>query len=197
MSPEETAGAGDTSPSTPTTPAAPRRGWWRRNAVALVAIAVLLPLGAFALDAIKFGYVRNEPVPLGEGAAYERGDWTIGPAVIRPLEVDAAGTPSGTRAVVVSIRVDPGHDPITCNVNVVDPADGRTWRPANFADWTEEDGQWGFCSADPVSPYQLVRPFLLPADLDGPLRVVVGVGGAGQPVDLEFAVDAAPVDAGG
>lgn len=164
-------------------------GWWKRNAPALVAIAVILPVGAYAVDTIEFGYVRNTPVRIAEGESYRVGDWIVGPVTIESLDADAVDAPPGTDPVVVTIRIDPGHDDFICqSPTIVDASSGRTWRSRTDLAWAPADDQLTYCASDTVVPYDIAHAILLSGGLGEHLDVVVPVSGDDQILDLRFVV---------
>lgn len=157
-------------------------GWWRRNAVALGALVVLIPVGAWAFDTIEFGAVRNaqRSVPLGTETAI--GDWTFAPPEITSVSPGDVGAPSGTDPVVVRIAVTPGDDEVACSAPLlIDPETGREWWPARDLGWSSADDERNSCPP-PVdddglsaSAFDLTALVLLPAD--APDRLIVGFGG--------------------
>lgn len=165
------------------------RRWWRRNAIALVALAVVIVAGVFAVDRIEFGYVRNTPVAVEEGGTYSLAGWTLGPVTVESLDPDAVGAPAGTDPVAVTMHVEPAAGEFDCRApKIVEPATDRTWRTENLPDWERDEDQLSFCSSEVFAPYDVVNTVLLLDGLPGHLTVTVPVTGDGQILDLEFAV---------
>lgn len=164
--------------------------WWRRNAVPLAALAVLVPASLFAFDAVEFGAVRNADRVIPAAGQTQVSGWTIGPVTVDSLDPAAVRAPGGSDPVVVTIRVDPGGDAIACTApTVTEEATGREWRTVYTLEWTATADQQTFCNSDVAGAYDLVYTVLLRDDAVGPLVVelptVVGRDG----LDLRFAVD--------
>lgn len=172
-------------------------GWWRRNALALGALAILIPTGVWAFDTIEFGSVRNaqHSVPVGADALV--GDWTFAVPEITPVDPEEVGAPSASDPVVVRVRVTPGSDEVMCVVPVlIDPQTGREWWPNYSLDWTRADDELTYCPSpiddDGVSavPFDLTALVLLPAD--APDRLLVEFQGYltsdAVPTDVRFDV---------
>ena len=52
------------------------RGWWRRNALALGAVVILVPAGVWTLDTLEFGAARNAQRDIAPGLDAAVQDWT-------------------------------------------------------------------------------------------------------------------------
>lgn len=154
-------------------------GWWRRNALALAALVVLIPVGVWAFDTIEFGSVRNaqRDVPADSGTLV--GDWKFEVPEITSIDPEEIGAPSGSDPVVVRVRVAPGQDAIQCSVPVlIDPETGREWWPNYSLDWTRDDDELGFCPSatddgGSAVPFDLSGLVLLPGD--APDRLLVAI----------------------
>lgn len=171
------------------------RGWWRRNAVALIVLALLVPAGLFALDAIEFGAVRNAERDIAAGSSTSIADWDFGSATVESLDPAAVGAPRGTEPVVVTVRVDRGHRFLRCTPPaIVEPATGRSWTSITTLDWSPPPGSQTSCTSRTGIPYDLVALVLLPAgegqsvgdDLIVELSTASNLAGG---LDLRFAVD--------
>lgn len=171
------------------------RAWWRRNAVALAVLVVLVPAGLFALDAIEFGAVRNAEREIAAGASTSVADWDFGPVRIDPVDAVEVGAPSGTEPVLVTIRVDRGHRFLGCTAPaIVEPATGRSWMSVTTLDWVPPVGAQTTCTSRTGIPYDLVALMLLPDsegrsvgdDLVVELSTASNAAGG---LDLRFAVD--------
>lgn len=159
-----------------------RQGWWRRNAVALIALAVLLPATVIATGYNEWnGYFSGRPVlPITVAAGEEEvvSGETWGPAQIELVEDDdprATGVPSGARLVVATIEVPVGAE---CFAPMLREVDGleREWNQARRVElnWHTSDGASGYCSAENVTS-RLETPFVVPADATGPFELDVSI----------------------
>lgn len=153
-------------------------GWWRRNALALGALVILVPAGVWAFDTIEFGSVRNAQHSVPVGAELLVGDWTFATPEIIPVDPEEVGAPFGSRPVLVQIAVTPGEDAVVCATPaLIDPTTGREWGPRFDLDRRSEDGERDLCPR-PVDdegvsavPFDLTALVLLPADAPGRLLV--------------------------
>lgn len=167
-------------------------GWWRRNALALGALVVLVPAGLWAFDAIEFGSVRNAQRAVSPGEDTRIGDWTFAVPELASVDPDDVGAPAGSDPVVVRVTVTPGDAEVSCGVPaLIDPDTGREWLPSYDLDWSRDDGELSFCPS-PVDddgasavPFDLTALVLLPAD--APDRLLVEVTG-------NLAADVVPTD---
>jgi hypothetical protein len=158
------------------------RGWWRRNAVALIAVAVLLP----ATTAIVVGYEwwgyhqsRPEiPVTVDAGATADFAGATWGPATAEPLTPGPSDeVPAGAKLVVVQVPVDPDGDvPVCASPSLRElGGEGRQWNEATAdVDWDYELPT--LCDSEATGPFTVSVPFLLPQDATGPFGVEFAVG---------------------
>jgi len=171
--------------------------WWRRNALALGALVVLVPASLFAYDALGFGAVRNAELTVSGDEPHAMGGMpaaaALGPVTISPLERDEVGAPRGSDPVLVTIRVDPGEGLSSCRgVTVTEPSTGRQWRTVfTGLTWVQEQGQEMSCVSDAVIPYDVVAPVLLSDDVVGPLVVTITTFDqpTGAVLDLRFTVE--------
>lgn len=171
------------------------RRWWRRNAVALAVLALLVPVGLYALDTIEFGAVRNAERDVAAGATTAVADWGFGPVTIESVDPAEVGAPSGTEPVIVTIRVDRGHRFLGCTPpSIVEPSTGRSWMSVTSLDWEPPVGTQTTCTSRTGIPYDLVALVLLPdgegtsvgRDVLVELPTASNVAGG---LDLRFAVD--------
>lgn len=167
------------------------RAWWRRNAVALAVLLVVVPAGLVALDTLEFGTVRNAERSVAAGASTSIADWDFGPVTIEPVDAAEVGAPSGTEPVVVTIRVDRGHRFLGCQApRIVEPATGRSWMSVTALDWAPPVGAQTTCTSRTGIPYDLVALVLLPNGVGDDLVVELSTGStAAGGLDLRFAVD--------
>lgn len=157
------------------------RRWWRRNAVALGAVAVLLPLTAVVIGGSEWWLVNQSrpvlphTVPVGASADWAGMAW--GPATATELPADAGSElPAGARVIVVEVPVDPGGDPVACGTPMLRELSGaqRQWSDATAeVDW-DYDRPTG-CVSDADGPYTVAAPFLVPDDAVGPFGVELTV----------------------
>jgi hypothetical protein len=152
------------------------RGWWRRNAVALAAIAVLAPVtaGVIAVNewsAYDLGHA-TKPISVepGDSARYDGAQ--IGPA--SAVFTDAPGTPPGTRVVSATVLVAPGEEPISCVSPLLREAggSGRQWSEASFDLEREYDpARKTSCDSELPIRYSLTLEYLVPEDATGPFVI--------------------------
>lgn len=157
-------------------------GWWRRNAVALGALAILTPVtfGAVAWDGWQDYYLfRNTlPVNVAEGNSIDLIDTTWGP--IRASELaDITGfeVPPGSKVIAAAIPVGPHEESPSCYApSLVQQSTGIRWSAARtylgLASSSEEPER---CVVDETdsSPYEMIVPFVVPGDVEGPFWVEV------------------------
>ncbi|MDR6866804.1 hypothetical protein J2Y69_001403 [Microbacterium resistens] len=181
----------------------PRRGWWRRNAIALGAVAVLAPMTIAAVG----GYEWYENVFSGPASvpvdADPSGDGTIdiGGAIWGPAKgvvvTDTQGLdlPEGTVLIGVTIPVEPQHpraegEPAYCMApRLVEQRSGREWlqvRAELGLPYLAEEPY--DCTLQEGDPFQLVIPYVVPADAEGPFWVEVPVPSA-DPSFARFSID--------
>lgn len=159
------------------------RGWWRTNAAALVAIAVLVPVtvGAIAVNEWSSYDLGHATKPIhvepGESARYDGA--RIGPASAE--FTDAPGAPGGTRVVSATVLVTPGDEPISCVSPVLREAGGagRQWSEASFALEREYDPALKTsCDSDLPIRYSLTLEYLVPEDATGPFVIELSAADA-------------------
>lgn len=164
-----------------------KRGWWRRNAVALIALAVLMPatFGGAAWWEWKYAYPDSgkplyavEPGPSGtvdlEGA-------TWGPVQAKKV-TDTTGLdmPDDAQLILVGVDVKPtGEEAPSCWApTLVEQRTGRTWQTARLelgllSDSDEPDSCVPTLEGETAQPYRLILPFVLADDAEGPYSVIV------------------------
>lgn len=160
-------------------------GWWRRNAIPLVAVAVLLPLTAGVVAVNEWSEydlghaTKPVTVPAGDSADYAGA--VIGPARAEFASDDAA--PEGTRVVTATVLVTPGDEPIACLSPVLRELDGahRQWNEASFElDRDFSDDRRTSCDSEMAIRYSLSLDYLVPDDATGPFTIDLE-SGAGLP----------------
>lgn len=163
------------------------RGWWRRNAVALIALAVLVPatFGGAAWWEWKYAYPDSgKPlyaVEPGKSGRVDLEGATWGPAKAKVI-TDTAGldVPDSGQLVLVGIDVTPNRAKApTCSPpTLVEQSTGRTWQAARIEigltpNSDEPDSCVPTLEGETAEPYQLILPFVVPDDASGPYWVVV------------------------
>ena len=157
--------------------------WLRRNALALSAVAVLLPVTAAVVVGNEWWSANSGrdvfPVTVAEGESARFGGISWGPARASDAEPgENAELPPRTKVIAVDIPVDRHGKATTCTVTGLRETSGaqREWQvDTKTTDWnyrlqtfcksesTVESGQSG--------PFTLSLPFVVPDDIDGPLAV--------------------------
>lgn len=185
-----------TIPPPPLPPAAPEpapvptrpMSWWRRNRLALLALLVLLPATVAAVgwqewyQYFGFGARPVTAVPVAEDDTAVLADATWGP--VRGGEIDDVSgldVPEGTRLIAVAVPVDAHAEGVACETpKLVEQSTGREWRPVRLeiglSSSTEEPET---CLSEQAGSYELIVPFVLPADAEGPFWVDVRPYSAG------------------
>lgn len=184
------------APSTPDTPAkAP--SWWRRNRAALIALAVLAPATALAIswqgwnEFYGYGARPVTPILVAADGEAELVGATWGP--VRSAEIaDLSGfdVPDGAKVIAVAIPVDSGAEGVTCESPVlVQKESGREWESARWEIGLLSDSdEPEYCTKNETGVYELIVPFVLPEDVDGPFWVDLWPQRAGGSF-LRFPVD--------
>lgn len=163
------------------TPAPRSRGWWRRNALALGAVAVLLPVGVLVPAGVEWWrWSQSDAVFPTTAAAGERIDWagaSWGPVTVEDeTGAFAADAPPGTRVLVVEIPVDPVDETPGCTTPVLRELGGagREWGAAlNEVDWRYE--QPSSCETGSRAPFTVSVPYLVPDDAIAPFGIELTV----------------------
>ena len=168
-------------PETATTPGKPP-SWWRRNTLALVALALLLPATAFAVgwqewyQYFGFGVRAVTPVVVPEDETTDLVGAVWGPVRGGDIEdVSGLDMPEHARLIAVAIPVDPGAEGMACETpTLVEQSTGREWSPVRAEiglDWSADEPET--CLSDQAGPYELIVPFVVPDDVEGPFWVDV------------------------
>ena len=151
-------------------------GWWRRNAISLAAVALLLPLtvGVIAVNewsAYDLGNTTQPiSVPAGESAAYAGA--TVGPA--RAAFADDPAAPSGTHVVRATVLLAPGREPISCVSPLLRESGGagRQWSEASLELERDYDPMLkSSCDSELPIRYSLTLDYLVPDDATGPFLI--------------------------
>ncbi|HWK78535.1 MULTISPECIES: hypothetical protein [unclassified Microbacterium] len=179
------------SPARSETPAAAAKApsWWRRNAVALIGVAVLVPMTAAAIgwqewyQYFGFGARAVTAIAVAEDDTVDFVGATWGP--IRGGEIDdltGLDVPDGTRLLAAAIPVQASTEGIGCETpKLVEQSTGRIWTPTRLEIGLLSDpDEPETCLSAEAGDYELIVPFVVPDDAEGP-----------------FWVDVRPYDAGG
>lgn len=170
-------------------------GWLRRNAVALTAVVVLVPvtLGVtFSNDWVAYYSTRpSQPVEVDAGSAadFAGTGWRVeGTERIAggSAEALAADLPGGSDLVVVTVAVTPreldeeGASPF-CEVRLEEQSGGetaRSWGDATFdpIDFEGADDAESGCTTDLTAPYRFEALFVIPSSVDSALALHLEVG---------------------
>jgi len=164
-------------------------GWWRRNRLALIALVILVPATAAAIgwqewyQYFGFGARPVSAVEVDEDESIEFAGATWGP--IRGGEIaDVTGldVPRDSRLIAVAVPVQASTEGIGCATpTLVEQSTGRGWDPVRDRIGLEYDSdEPTTCNSSEAGDYELILPFVVPDDADGP-----------------FWVDIMPYDAGG
>ncbi|SFS13551.1 hypothetical protein SAMN04487846_2718 [Microbacterium sp. cf046] len=154
------------------------RGWWRRNAVALVAIAVLLPatVGVIAVNEWSewdLGH-PTKPILVQPGDAVTYGGARLGPA--KAEFTDDSAAPAGTRVVSATVLVTPGAEPISCLSPLLRETTGafRQWDEASYElDRDFDSTRMTSCDSELPIRYSLTLVYIVPDDAAGPFAIEV------------------------
>lgn len=164
-------------------------GWWRRNRLALIALAVLILIAAATLIGVAWAryYLYQPTIPLdaGEDETVELADTTWGPVrAVDVTDIEELVAPSDARIIAVAVPVDPhGESPSCFSPTLVEQQTGRRWDemtddlgiPYSADEPThcvkpldDENGDPG-----PIVPYEIVVGYIVPEDAEGPFWVEV------------------------
>ncbi|MDF2444089.1 MAG: hypothetical protein JWR01_2292 [Subtercola sp.] len=165
-------------------------GWLRRNAIALIAVVVLVPvtLGVtFSNEWLDYYSNRpSQPVTVDPGAAadFAGTGWRVDSTrriTSTSTEGADARLPGGTDLIVVTVDVTPrvldenGLSPY-CELRLEEAEGGelaRSWGDAAFDPISydgADDAQSG-CTTDLTTPYRFEALFVIPSSVDGALTL--------------------------
>lgn len=179
------------APPAPPVPAgepAKPASWWRSNRLALVALAVLAPATVLGLGWHEwyqyYGYGARPfiPVTVAEDESAELAGATWGP--VRGGELDditGLDVPAGATVIAVGVPVDPEAEGVGCMSPVlVDQQTGREWQPARTEiGLSSHPDEPEICVSGTAAPYELILPFVVPDDVEGPFWVDIAPYRAG------------------
>ncbi|MFB9644243.1 hypothetical protein [Microbacterium terregens] len=151
-------------------------GWWRRNALSLALVAVLLPVTAGVVAVNEWsewdlGHA-TKPITVEPGGSAPYAGAAIGPARARFANDPAA--PPGTRLVSATVLVSPGEEPISCLSPKLreESGAGRQWNEASAGlDREYDPDRLTFCDSDLPIRYSLTLDYLVPEDAAGPFVI--------------------------
>lgn len=156
-----------------------RGGWWRRNRLALIACAVLLPatFGIIGWNewSTAFAGWRTAAFEAEAGRAVDFGGASWGPATVAEVAPSAEfDVPQGAELIEVTVPVVPGGEEPSCFPPVLRETGGaqREWKHGGylFLGWDDTS-----CSLMGSEPFELVVPYLIPSDAEGPFVVELEV----------------------
>ncbi len=179
--------------------------WWHRNTVALIGLFVLLPvtLGVVNYNDWKEYYLYSPSfaAPVSDDGTVELAGATWGPIRASDIsDVEGLLNPEGTRVIAVGIPVELHGDAVpSCSSPVlVEQSTGREWfemRDELGFEYSADEPT--FCvSAEtdengdplPVDDYELLVPFIVPEDAEGPFWIEVAPLDA-VPLFVRFSVE--------
>ncbi|GAA5149556.1 hypothetical protein GCM10025768_12960 [Microbacterium pseudoresistens] len=149
----------------------PRRppSWWRRNRVALIALALLVPL-TFGVIGAREWWTRFEdrpvfPSEVSVGEVTAGAQWAGAEITDITARVDR-DVPEGTRVLLVRLDVEPLQDAVGCRNPVLRELDGehREWSAASGSLMPRGADAVTECPDDSAAPFELVIPYVVPAD---------------------------------
>ncbi|MFF3027012.1 hypothetical protein [Microbacterium sp. NPDC057944] len=171
--------------------------WWRRNRLGLAATAVLLPATLFAVGwqhwhlIYDFGARPVDPIIVAEDDSAELAGASFGPVRSAVIE-DLSGldVPDGTRVIAAAVPVEPGPEGVSCRrPTLTQQSSGRQWalqRSEIGVPYNADEPE--FCSSDELGDYELIAPFVLPDDVEGPFWLDVWPQDSGGTF-LRFSID--------
>ena len=177
-------------------------GWWRRNALALVAVAVLLPATVLGTAWWEWKYAYPDSgMPLwaiepGSSGTVDLKGATWGPAKARVI-TDTSGfdMPENATLIAVTVKVTPHGDkgPHCWAPELVQQSTGRVWlsvRGELGLLWSSDEPEdcVPTLAGEKAEPYKLVLPYVVPDDAEGPFWVDIDPGQAGSRF-VRFSVD--------
>ncbi|MFK4838001.1 hypothetical protein ACI3KY_19920 [Microbacterium sp. ZW T2_14] len=171
----------------------PVSGWWRRNAVALGAVVVLVPALGVTVAWHEWSELNSDvpaaPVVVEPGQDAHYGKAQVGPAVAD--FVDDPLAPRDARVLRVQIDIDPGAPGLACAEPMIRELEGahREWDPDTSSLTTDWDPlRPASCSSDLTEPYTLDVRYVLPRDAVGPFGVDV-ISSELWPDNVRFVVE--------
>lgn len=195
--PAPPAGSADSAGDATHPASAKSPSWWRRNRLGLVVSAVLLPATVFAVGwenwhlMYDFGARPVDPIIVAEDDSAELVGASFGPVRSAVIE-DLSGldVPDGAKVIAAAVPVDPGPKGVSCRrPTLTQQSSGRQWalmRSEIGVPYNPDEPE--FCSADELGDYELIAPFVIPEDAEGPFWLDVWPQDSGG-MFLRFSID--------
>jgi hypothetical protein len=167
-------------------------GWWRANAVALGAIAVLVPATYAAMAWNEWSDTLQgnptQPIMLQSGDSTEYLGATIGPVTARYSELPDA--PKGTKVITAEIRIDPRDSELSCKTPELHETGGRERQWSADTDLGREWDSELFtgCDSEQTEPYTVTVDYVVADDVSGPLSVWIA-GAPALPVYVSAVIE--------
>lgn len=155
------------------------RGWWRRNALALTAVLVLLPATAATIGLQEwndyFSGRPSVPVMVESGEQIDFADAAWGPVRAGfARDPSSFRVPADAQLVIIEVPVEPGDQEVGCPAPVlVEAGTGRQWRDSSLRIGlsTYRPDEPVSCQSNATEPYTIYVPYVVPADASGPFWV--------------------------
>lgn len=175
------------------------RSWFRRNGVALLVLAVLLPVTAVAIGWREWTATYDAPTRRTQAVTPDGGDTvelagaTWGPVTSGVFTAaDGLPVPEGAKVIAVKVPVDV-HDVeagVGCTAPLlVEQSSGREWSEMSVALELEYDPDAPVtCDSTATEAYEMLVPYIVPEDAEGPFWVDV-VPYVSAPVFARFSID--------
>jgi len=167
--------------------------WWRRNAVAVGVLVILVPALAATVAWHEWSEANSgapaPPAVLEQGQHTSYGEAVVGPAVAE--FVDDPLAPRDARVLRVQIDIDPRASELACAEPMLRELQGanREWDADTSALTTDWDPlRPASCSSDVTEPYTLDVRYVVPQDAIGPFAVDV-ISADLWPENLRFIVE--------
>ncbi|MBO3662615.1 hypothetical protein [Microbacterium stercoris] len=153
--------------------------WFRRNALPLGALLVLLPSAVIVVGGQEwityYGYRPTSPieVPEGESATFGGAEFA-GARLTDETNAHFDDVPPDARLLVARFDLIPADQPDGCEVTLrEDGGAGRHWIAQTYG--SIEGDFVSFCDSSNADPHEISAPFLVPADAEGPFFIEVVV----------------------
>ncbi|MCS3843070.1 tetratricopeptide repeat protein [Microbacterium sp. AK031] len=171
-------------------------GWWRRNTLPRIALAVLAPVTAGVIGWNEWQEYflhrsTTQVAPETEDGTVELGGATWGPIRSQYLgDVEGLTVPEGAEVVVAVIPVTPGAEPISCPApTLIEQSSGREWSEGRLdLGLSSSSAEPTTCDSTVTEPYELLMPYIVPKDAEGPFWVNIAPP-AESPKIVQFSID--------
>lgn len=179
-----------------------KQSWWRRNALALGLVAVLVPatFGGAAWWEWKYAY-PDSGMPLwaveaGASGTVDLAGATWGPVTAKVItDTSQLDMPKDARLIGVTVLVTPHGDegPSCWSPELVEQSTGRAWQSSRGELgllWNSDEPEDCVPTLDgeTAKPYKLVLPYIVPDDAEGPFWVDIDPGTAKSKF-VRFSID--------